>query len=561
MAPRGERPSRRCASILEASLEVRSAIVYATLINVVAVVPDASSSTASRGSFFQPLALAYVLAIARLDVVALTVTPALSLILLTRGPARAPASRPWCAGSSAATARSLSLVIRRPADRLSRGRRRPADGRRRSSRRGLGEELFPSFKEHDFLMHWITEPGTSLPEERRMVTRSAARSSAAIPGVRRLRLAHRPGVPRRGDRRARTSASSGSASTRTPTTTRRIAQIAGGRRRATPGLFRDVQTYLNERINEVLIGDERADRGADLRRRPRRPARQGRTRSQRVIAGRPGGRRTCTSSCRSTCRSSTSRSTSTRRAATGSSRATCAAPPATLVAGEEVGEIFRARKMFDVMVWSTPETRNSADGDPQPADRHARPAGTSRSPTSPTCAIRPTPNVIKREGASRRIDVGAERPRAATSASVVARRRETGSTACHVRRAGTTPSSSASTPSGEGRSSRLLALALVAGAGHLPAPPGRVRQLAAGVAGVPHPARSRWSAASLAAYARRRRCSRSARWSASSPCSGSPRATGSCWSATSSTSSATRASRSARRSCSAAPGSGSRRSS
>ncbi len=32
---------------------------------------------------------------------------------------------------------------------------------------------------------------------------------------------------------------------------------------------------------------------------------------------------------------------------------------ATLVAGEEVGDIFRAGKAYDVVVWSTPETRNS----------------------------------------------------------------------------------------------------------------------------------------------------------------------------------------------------------
>ena len=32
---------------------------------------------------------------------------------------------------------------------------------------------------------------------------------------------------------------------------------------------------------------------------------------------------------------------------------------ATLVAGEEVGDIFRAGKAYDVTVWSTPTTRNS----------------------------------------------------------------------------------------------------------------------------------------------------------------------------------------------------------
>ena len=63
--------------ILEASLEVRSAIVYATLIEVVAVVPVFFLEGLS-GAFFQPLALSYALAVLASMVVALTVTPALA---------------------------------------------------------------------------------------------------------------------------------------------------------------------------------------------------------------------------------------------------------------------------------------------------------------------------------------------------------------------------------------------------------------------------------------------------------------------------------------------------
>ena len=74
---RGQRPSRPRAIILEASLEVRSAIVYATLINVLAVVP-VFFLQGLTGAFFQPLAFSYALAILASMVVALTVTPALA---------------------------------------------------------------------------------------------------------------------------------------------------------------------------------------------------------------------------------------------------------------------------------------------------------------------------------------------------------------------------------------------------------------------------------------------------------------------------------------------------
>ena len=72
------------AIVLEASVEVRTAITYATLINVVAIVPVFFLEGLS-GAFFKPLVLAYAIAVLVSMIVALTVTPALCLILLSRG--------------------------------------------------------------------------------------------------------------------------------------------------------------------------------------------------------------------------------------------------------------------------------------------------------------------------------------------------------------------------------------------------------------------------------------------------------------------------------------------
>jgi Cu/Ag efflux pump CusA len=60
---------------LNASLEVRGPIVYATLIIVAAAVP-VFLLQGLTGAFFRPLALSYTLAIVASLVVALTVTPA-----------------------------------------------------------------------------------------------------------------------------------------------------------------------------------------------------------------------------------------------------------------------------------------------------------------------------------------------------------------------------------------------------------------------------------------------------------------------------------------------------
>src|SRR5499426_1362506 len=75
----GNRPTS--VVILRACLEVRSPIVYATFIVVAASIP-VFLLNGLTGAFFRPLALSYTLAIAASMVVALTVTPALALLLL-----------------------------------------------------------------------------------------------------------------------------------------------------------------------------------------------------------------------------------------------------------------------------------------------------------------------------------------------------------------------------------------------------------------------------------------------------------------------------------------------
>ena len=124
---------------------------------------------------------------------------------------------------------------------------------------------------------------------------------------------------------------------------------------AYPGLYRDVQTYLRERVREVLTGTSEAI-VAHLWPRPRCALRQG---------GRSQTR------CRTYPVSSTRTPTSRRTYHTRRSRDLAAAQAhglkpgdvrrqaSTLVASEEVGDIFRGGKAYDVHVWSTPETRNS----------------------------------------------------------------------------------------------------------------------------------------------------------------------------------------------------------
>ena len=98
--------------VLAASLEVRVAIFYATLINIVAVVPVMLVGGLT-GAFFEPLAIAYGLAVLASMAVALTVTPALGLILL-QGARLSPRDPPLVGVVKRGYAALLKPVLRAP---------------------------------------------------------------------------------------------------------------------------------------------------------------------------------------------------------------------------------------------------------------------------------------------------------------------------------------------------------------------------------------------------------------------------------------------------------------
>src|SRR5512134_102721 len=177
---RKEGSTQSTASIvLEASLEVRGSIIYASLIEISALLPVFFLQGLS-GAFFQPLATAYVVAGLVSPFIALTVTPAMVLIFMQNAPIEHRQSpiipllhrvydrvlggvlhAPRFAYATIGTIVIAGLVVI------------PS----------LGQELLPSFKERDFLMHWITKPGTSHGEMWR-ITAESCRELLTIPGVR-----------------------------------------------------------------------------------------------------------------------------------------------------------------------------------------------------------------------------------------------------------------------------------------------------------------------------------------------------------------------------------------
>ena len=390
-----ESPRSPFRVVLDASIEVRSAVVYGSF-TVMLVIMPVFFLEGLAGSFFRPLAMAYVLAIFASLIVAITVTPAMCLLLLpgrsdqrresplvtilkTKYRAILPAfiSRPRWAGAA--------LIILLLASLL--------------TVPYLGEEFLPNFQEYDFLMHWVEKPGTSIEAMDRITVR-ASKELRSIEGVRnfgshigRAEVADEVVGPnfaelwisldRDVDYRSKVA---------------EIQEVVDGY----PGLYRDLLTYLRERIKEVLTGasasivvriygddidklrehagrvrDEIADIAgvSDLKIEQQVLVPQIDVRLKPAVAEQFG-----------------LTAGNVRRAAM------------TLVKGNTVGEVYRQQKIFEVVVWGVPEVRSNLTAlrdclIETPSGGHV-PLGEVAE-----VVIVPAPNTINRENTSRRIDV------------------------------------------------------------------------------------------------------------------------------------------------------------
>ncbi|HKA58568.1 MAG TPA: efflux RND transporter permease subunit [Gemmatimonadales bacterium] len=384
--------------ILEASLEVRQAIVHATLIDAVVLVPVFFIGGLS-GAFFQPMALAYGLAVLASMVVALTVTPAMCLLLLAKAPIteqRQPVVQ-WLQRGYQAV---LTRIVQRPLPIFTTTGVIMVLGF--AVLPFLGESLFPHFKERDFLIHWITKPGSSVVEERRIVTR-LSRELRAIPGVRNFGshigqalLADELNGVNFGenwisiDPKADYDETLGA-----------VEEVVYGY----PGLFHNVETYLNERIDEVLSGASQTFvvriYGPDLK------AIHALAEEVRDSLSEIPGMTDLNVQLQSEVPQIQVKVNLAAAQRYGLKPGDVRRASGTLLAGEEVGDIFRDGKAYDVNVWSTPATRNSVTSVRNlPIDTPN--GGQVRLGDVATVQILPAQSVIYRENDSRRIDVGAE---------------------------------------------------------------------------------------------------------------------------------------------------------
>jgi Cu/Ag efflux pump CusA len=387
--------------VLSASLEVRSAVVYASVIVVLTLLP-VFFLDGLAGSFFRPLAASYVLAILVSLAVALTVTPAMCLMLLPSAAARRPREAPLAAWLQNTYRRILPRLVAHPyAVTLSvllilalSVATTPL----------LGQELLPKFKETDFLMHWVEKPGIGIEAMNRISIRASKE-------MRQLKVGETQPVRNFGAHIGRAIVADEvvgpnftelwiSIDEDAPydVTVAKVQEIVDGY----PGLYRDLLTYLTERIKEVLTGTSGAVvvriYGPDLAQLRTTAAEVGQVMGQIegvtnlkvepqvlvpqiLVEYRPEA-----------------------AARFGLAPGDVIAASSTLLRGKKVGELYEDQKIFNVVVWGEQAVRHDLD-----ALRRLMidtPSG-AQVPLGDVAdiGIVPTPNTIQRENASRRIDV------------------------------------------------------------------------------------------------------------------------------------------------------------
>lgn len=165
-----DRPQPSLDVVRDATFEVRSSVVYATLAIAVVFLPVLTLSGVA-GRLFGPLGVAYILATLASLIVALTVTPALCLLMLGKNPL--PETEPplvhWL------KKRYVALLVA-----VERNHKMAIASVAFLSVAGLaalpffGGEFLPELKEGHFIIHMSAVPGTSLQESYRLGNRIVA---------------------------------------------------------------------------------------------------------------------------------------------------------------------------------------------------------------------------------------------------------------------------------------------------------------------------------------------------------------------------------------------------
>lgn len=383
--------------IAQACLEMRSPIIYATLILLLAALPIFFIGGLA-GEFFQPLAVSYLLALLASLVVALIVTPALAMALLGNAPFGRRVS-PLGSGLQRAYRGMLSRTVGAPYAALIAALIFIAAGAAMLPL--LGTSFTPAYKALDLMITWDGPPSTSGTEMNRVMAQ-AATELRAIPGVRNV--GSHVGRAETGDQVVGIN-SGGLWVSLDPAAdydaaVAAIEEVVDGY----PGLQREVQAYQPRRTAEALT---RPDDDVVVRVYGHDWAML-RQKAQEVAQAMSAVSGVSAVDTKALTEEPQVEIEVNLEAAEryGIKPGDVRRQATTYISGLNVGNLFEEQKVFDVVVWGVPELRQSLTNLRNLQIETA--TGLVRLEELADVRIAPVPVVIRRDSVSRFIDVGAQ---------------------------------------------------------------------------------------------------------------------------------------------------------
>ncbi len=410
-------PAPAVAAAREALTDVRTPLVYATLIVLLAVVPVAVLS-GRPGDFFAPMVLAYAVAVVSAVVVAVTVTPALTVLLHSWGPAGAA---PTSSALPARMGQGYATALRR----FGRGLRLPlvVGGVTlllvAAAMPLLGTKLLPEFQDRSVLVRLDAEPGTSNPRMTE-IAQNLSGELTAIPGVGNVSASVGRAVT--GDRVTNVSSSDVWVTIEPDADYSRTMAAIRGEVAELNGVAHDVMTYTDQKIRDVgalTSGENRVatDGGLDVLTGSDQPLvvrlygqdsdvlAQQAEKVRDVMAGIPGVTRPRVDLPERQPTIEIEVDLDKAQGA-GVSPGVVRRAAATLLQGIQVGSVFQEQKVFDVIVQGAPSTRGDVD-DVRNMVIDRPDGGYVRLGDVADVRIAQTPAVIQRDAVSRWIDIEA----------------------------------------------------------------------------------------------------------------------------------------------------------
>jgi CzcA family heavy metal efflux pump len=386
-------------TIYEASIEMRTPIIYATLIIILIVLPVFFLKGIS-GSFYQSIALSYILAIVASFVVAMTVTPTLTFLLFRNASLQKP--------MNSTITKILQRLYGAVFSKVSKSSRPVFITVCALVIVGIiavmffrQESLVPGFKENDLMVRWDAPPGTSHLEMNRILS-LAGNELGEIEGVRAV--SSLVGRAVMSDMVKNVNAGQLWISVKPEGDYDRIVNEIKSVVSGYPGFFQEVLTYSQSKVREELSGTDEAlvvrvfGEDLDIIKSKAEELQKGIAKIDGIVDSKvlypeieptleievdldlvqkyglkPGD---------------------VRRQAT------------SLVSGLAVGNLFEEQKVFDVVVWGKPNIRYSLSSIQNLLIE--TPTG-SHIPLKELADIRIVPNMtnIKRESVARYIDITA----------------------------------------------------------------------------------------------------------------------------------------------------------